>query len=117
MTAASDMHCLPAQGKIESDRGARAGVALDANLARMFLDDAVGDGKPKPRATGLAFFRDGLGREERIVYPLNVLRRNARPGVAYAHADHFTIGSRHGELSTACHRVFRVKKEIQEYLL
>ena len=77
ITAASDMHCLPAQGKIKSECCARAGLALHANLAGVLLDDAVGDGEAQAGAAALAFLRRGLGGEERIVDALNVLRRDA----------------------------------------
>src|SRR5579864_9140083 len=81
MTAASDMHCLPAQWKIQCKRRARARIAFHSNLSRVFLNDAVCHRKSQSSSAVLAFLRCGLGREKWIVNPLNVLRRNARARV------------------------------------
>ena len=62
-------------------------MTLHANLARMFLNDAVGDGKAEAGTAGLAFARRGLGGEEGIVDALDVLGGNARSGVRNAHAN------------------------------
>src|ERR1035441_4467553 len=61
--ATSDMECLPdrQQWKIQGGGGAFARAALHADVARVFLDDAVGDRKPKTGAAILAFGGRGLG--------------------------------------------------------
>src|SRR5437879_12563292 len=109
MTAASDMHCLPAQGKIKSERRARAGVALDANHARIFLDDAVGYGNPKPGAAALTLLRGCLGREKRAVKVLNMLHCDPRTGVAYAQDDHFTVHCSHAVRPIPTYRLVRIR--------
>src|SRR5882762_7410343 len=76
MTAASDMDGLPGQREIQVERRPLAGATLHANLARVFLDDAVGDGKPEHEDEALAFLRGSLGREEWIVIADNLLGRD-----------------------------------------
>src|SRR6202158_2668816 len=70
--AKSDMDCLPDQREIQGEGGAFARAALHADIARVFLDDAVGDRKSKACAAILAFRRRRLGSEERIVDALDV---------------------------------------------
>src|SRR5579871_4002755 len=91
MTAASDMDCLPAQWEIQCERRARSRIALYANLARMFLDDSVRHREAQPRAAILAFFRSGLGREERIVNSMDVFRSDPRSCVRDPYAHYFAI--------------------------
>src|SRR5579863_10334046 len=86
ITAASDMDGLPAERKIQSKSGARPRRALDANFARVLLNDAVGHGETKARAAVLAFFGRGLGGEERVVNSLNMIGCNPRSCVGNAHA-------------------------------
>src|ERR1700733_209435 len=94
ITAVSDifrlrMNCLPAQGEIQSEGGPGAGLALYSDLSRVFLDDAVGDGKAEPCAASLALTRRSLGGEEGIVNALDVLGRDASAGVGNADAHAF----------------------------
>src|SRR5215470_5051093 len=77
MTAASDIDRLSQQREIEVERRALVGSALDANLARMLLDDAVSNRKAKTSAAFLAILGHVLGCKERIVNSLNVLLRNS----------------------------------------
>ena len=56
---------------------AGADGALDMNLAGVFLDDAVGDGKAQPDAAAVAGPGRGLGGEEGIVDALEVFGSDA----------------------------------------
>src|SRR5271169_6750074 len=122
MTAASDIFCLrrnslPAQGKIQGESRSGPGLALHTNLAGMFLDDAVGDGKTEAGAAGLAFARRSLGGEEGIVNALNVLGSNARSGVGHADADALAVERGHAQRAAARHGVLGVQEQVQEHLL
>src|SRR5271155_2754122 len=122
ITAVSDIFglggdSLPAQREIEGEGGSLPRMAFHANLASMFLDDAVGDGKAQTGAAGLAFAGRSLGGKERIVNALNVLRGNAAPGVGHAHADALTVERGHAQRATARHGVLRVQEQVQEHLL
>src|ERR1035438_632022 len=77
-TAKSDMDCLPRryQWKIQGEGGAFARAALHADIARVFLDDAVGDREPKTGTAVLPFRGRGLGSEKWIVDAVNVFLRN-----------------------------------------
>src|SRR5580692_12370838 len=86
-TSSSDMDCLPDQREIQGEGGAFARAALHANVARVFLDDAVGDREPKTGAAILAFGGCGLGSEKWIVDALNVFLCDTRAGIGDAHAD------------------------------
>src|SRR5690348_3529963 len=66
MTAASDIHGLSCHGELQMKRGALSRVALDANFARVFLDDAVRHRESQAGPAVLAFARSGLGGEERV---------------------------------------------------
>src|SRR5579871_122234 len=91
MTTASDMNCLSAQGKVESEGGAGAGLALDTDLARVFLDDSVGDRQAKACPAALAFFGRCFGREERVVDAVDEFRRDPGTGVGNANTDHVAV--------------------------
>src|SRR5260370_6797816 len=106
MTAASDMHCLPAHRKVQSKRRSRSGIAFDANLAGMFLDDAVSHRESQAGAAVLPLFGRGLRREEWIVNALDVFRRDARPGIGHPHTHHVAVGGRNVQLAAARHGVF-----------
>src|SRR5207302_1191320 len=87
--------CLPAQGEIQGEGRAGAGTALHANLARMFLNDAISDGKTEAGAAGLAFAKRCLGGKEWIVDALAVFGVDARSGVGHADvADLAAAGAR-----------------------
>src|SRR5277367_3714692 len=72
-TSNSDMDCLPDQREIQGEGGAFARAALHADVARVFLDDAVGDRKTKTSAPRLALDGCRLGSEKRVIDPLDVL--------------------------------------------
>src|SRR6266851_8385048 len=93
-TASSDMDDLSDQRKIQGEGGAFARAALHADIARVFLNDAVGDRKSKTGAAILALRGRRLGGEKWIVDALNVFLRNARAGVGDAHADEFAVQRR-----------------------
>src|ERR1700691_6247733 len=101
--ASSDMDCLPDQRKIEGEGGAFARAALHADIARVFLDDAVGDRKPKTGAATLAFRGRSLGSEKRVVDAVNIFLRNTGAGVRHAHADRFPVQCRYVEHPTPGH--------------
>src|SRR5580692_834537 len=122
MTAASDIFCLrgdclPAHGEVQGESGSLARMTLHANLAGMFLDDAVGDGEAQTGAAGLAFARRSLGGKERIVDALNVLGSDAASGVGHRYADTLSIERGHAQCAAARHSVFGVQEQIQEHLL
>src|ERR1035441_4804982 len=89
----SDMDCLPGryQREIQGEGGAFARAALHADIARVFLDDAVGDRESKTGSAILALRGRRLGREKWIVDALNVFFCNARAGVRNAHAYEFAV--------------------------
>src|SRR5690242_20392859 len=108
MTAASDIDCLPAQWEIECERGAGFRITLHANLARMFLNNAVSHRQPQARAPALALSGSRLGREERIVNALDVFGRDSRACVRHPHTHEISIARRYRQLAAARHRIFRV---------
>src|SRR5579864_213830 len=79
ITAASDIDGLPGQGKIQVKRRAFAGPTLHANLARMLLDNAIGNRQAQPCAPLLACLGGCFRGKERIVDAGYVFRRNAAP--------------------------------------
>src|ERR1700687_3186818 len=106
--AASDMDGLPDPREIQGEGGAFARAALHADIARVFLNDAVGDRKSKTGAAILALRGRRLGGEKWIVDALNVFLRNARAGVGDAHADEFAVQRRHVQHSAPGHRVLGI---------
>src|SRR5215471_1343393 len=114
MTAASDIDSLPHQREVEIESCALLGRALDANLASVLLNDAVGDGKPQPGAPALAILRRSLGGEKRVVNALNVLLRNAFSGIGNHHAHTTAVRSGDSQRASVRHGIFGVQKQIQE---
>src|SRR5580698_795684 len=122
MTAVSDIFGLgrdglPAQGEIQSEGGSGAGMTLHANLAGVFLDDAISDRKAQAGAAGLAFARGSLGGKKRIVNALNILGRDAGSGVGHAHADALAVERGHAQRAAARHGIFGIQEQVQEHLL
>src|ERR1700687_4498453 len=115
--ANSDMDFLPDQREIQGEGGSFARAALHADIARMFLNDAVSDRKSKTGAAILALRGRRLGREKWIVDALNVFLRNARAGIGDAHADEFPIQRRYVQDSAPGHRVLGIQEQIQKHLL
>src|ERR1700692_1092375 len=118
-TAKSDMDCLPRryQGKIQGEGGAFAGAALHANMARVFLNDAVGYRKPKTGSAILAVDGRSLSREKWIVDAVNILLFNSRTGVRNANADEVAVRRSYVQHTAARHSVFGIQKQIQKHLL
>src|SRR6266851_1826734 len=110
--AKSDMDCLPDQREIQGEGGAFARAALHADVARVFLDDAVSDRKSKTGPAILPLLGRRLGSEKWIVDALNILLRNARAGIGNAYADEFPVQRCYVQDSTAGHRVLSVQEQI-----
>ena len=80
----------------------------------MLLNNSVADRKAQSRAAPTR----ALGREERVVNPLDVIPADALAGIGNFHR--YTGGSCErldGEPSAGWHRVLGVQDQIQEYLL
>src|SRR5271168_3553798 len=107
------------QRKIQGEGCAFAWAALHADVASVFLDDAVSDGKAKTGAATLAFGRRVLGREEGIVDALNVFLGDAGAGVRDANTDKFSVQRGYSQHAAAGggHGVLGVQKQIQKHLL
>src|ERR1035441_5285605 len=117
MTAASDMNCLPAQGKVQGKGRPGPRITFYAYFAGMLLDDAVGDRKSQAGATLLTLFGGRLGREEGIVYALDMFGCDARSGVGHSYADHVAIGGGHVQRAASRHGVLGVEEQVEEDLL
>src|SRR5882724_10920072 len=117
MIASSDSDGLLHQREIQIEGGTTAGLAFHSNLPRMLLNNAVGHRQAQARSFTLAFTRRGFGGEEWIVDALDMLLRNARPGVRHDHTYAIAVGCRHPQPSALGHRVPRVQEQVQEDLL
>src|ERR1041385_1108470 len=116
-TAASDIDCL-SHGKFQVERGPRPGLRTHADLACVFLNDAVRYGEAQARATRLPLARDILGGKEGIVNLVDVFRRNARAAVTDVYLHAVTIGRADVQrTSIGRHGVFGVEEQVQEHLL
>ncbi len=87
LTAASGIDCLSNHGKFHDECCALAGLAVDADLAGVFLNDAVGNGKAQPGSAAVPGLGLVLGGEERIVdamecVPARCRCRCRRPSLA-----------------------------------
>src|SRR5579872_7028373 len=116
-TANSDIDNLPYQGEFKMKRRALSRMAFHPDLARVLLDDAVSHRETQPGAPGLAFARGVLGGEKWIVNLVDVLGRDARAGIAYAHPNRCAVGGGDAQGSASGHGVFGVQEEIQKDLL
>src|ERR1039458_4524727 len=99
---------------------AGADGALDVNLAGVFLDDAVGDGKAQPDAAAVAGPRRGFGGEEGIVDALEMLRSDAAAGVCYlrGHGAWVTVDQRcYAQVASAGHCFLGIQQQIEKDLL
>src|SRR5579864_550875 len=115
--AASDIDGLPGQRKIQIKRGSFSRAAFHADLAGMFLDNAVGHREPQSGSALLTCFRSGLRGEERIVNSRDMLRGNAAAGVGYAYRHSGAIRGRHAQSSTCRHGILRIQEQVKENLL
>src|ERR1700733_1538060 len=107
------MDGLSNEWEVQSEGGTGARTAFHANLAGMFLDNPVGNGKAEASAARLAFARRSLGSEEGIINALNVLGCDARSRIGDAYADALAIQRRHAQRAATRHRVFRIQKQVQ----
>src|ERR1035438_1592657 len=96
---------------------AGADRALDMNLARVFLNDAIGDRQTKPCAAPVSGLGSGLGGEERVIDAFQVLRRNAGTGVAHLGLDVAVDQGGHAQLAATGHRFLGVQQQVEKNLL
>src|SRR5437016_364518 len=115
--ASSDIDSLPGHWEIQVKRSSFAGAALDANLSRMFLDNAVSNRKAQTCTAALAFPGGCLRGEERIVDALNVLLGNTGAGVGNDDTDALPIRSGNPEGAAIWHRVLGIQEQVEEDLL
>ena len=83
----------------------------------MLLNNAVGYGQAQSRTSRLAFTRRGLGSEEWIVNPMNMLLRNSGSSIRNHHAHAVAIRGRNAQRSAMAHRVLRIQEQVQKHLL
>src|ERR1700760_3890973 len=74
---ASDMGGFPCHRKFEVESGAVANLALNLDLARMFLNNAVAHCQPQSRAPALPLAHGQFRSKEGVVDTLHVFQRNA----------------------------------------
>jgi hypothetical protein len=91
MTAASDIDRLSYHREVNEKSGALLGRTFNPNLARMLLNNSVGDRKAKASAAFLPFRDSALGGEERIVNAMDMLLRDSRSAVGNNNADSIAI--------------------------
>src|SRR5258706_16379748 len=117
-TPASDMECLPAKREFEMECGALADGALDANLTRVFLQNAVGDGEAETGAAISAVARGVLGGKKRIVDAGDVFLRNAGAGVRDGDMHGLAVGGGDAQsAAAACHGVLCIQEQVEENLV
>src|SRR5450432_3763267 len=116
-TAASDIDCL-SHGKLQLELGSLARLGVHADLACMLLNDSVGDGQAQARATRLALTRGVFGGEERVINPVDVLRRDAAAAVTDVDLHGITVDCGDAQRPTlARHGVLSVEEQVQKHLL
>src|SRR5437588_10557974 len=94
-TARSDMDGLPCQREVQVKGGSLPGLALDPDLSRMLLDDAVRDAQSKAGSPVLTASRRCFGREEWVVDSGDMFLRNPAPRLRHHHADARSVYRRH----------------------
>src|SRR5271165_2755257 len=118
LSAVSGIDHLAQHGELHGECGALAGRAIDANLARMLLDDAVGHGQAQPCASAVpALGLLVLGGEEWIVDAVNVFLSDAATGVGHGDAHVVSVARGDGEGSAGGHGILGIQEEIEEHLL
>src|SRR6476646_5754965 len=116
-TAALDIDCL-SHWKFQLELCSLARLRVHADLACMLLNNSVCDGKAKARAAGLTFARNVFGGEERVINPVDVLRRDSGAAVTDVHLNAVSVGRADVQRAAlARHGVFGVEEEVQEHLL
>ena len=73
--------------------GALPRPAVDCDLPGVLGDDPVGDRQPESSATRLSRFGCSLSSKKWIVNLIDMLRRNARTGIAYSYFHRRAVGS------------------------
>src|SRR5436305_571743 len=117
-TATSDIYSLSYHWKFKMKRGATARIAFHGNFSGMFLNDAVGHGKTQPGTARLAGARRALGGKERVINPLDVLRRDSRAGISHAYTHAGTVGGLYVQRAAGPgHSVPGIEKEVEKDLL
>src|SRR5260370_12629635 len=104
-------------GKAEPERGAVTGAALDRDRASVLVKNAMADGK-SGSGTG------GRGPEARFKDARQVVRSNARPGVADDDFDavarralrRSAVDATNREPSAARHEAKRIEREVEQHL-
>src|SRR6266849_4305934 len=104
-------------GKAEPERGAVTGAALDRDRASVLFKNAMADGESE---SGTA----GPGAESRFKDARQVVRRNARPGVADDDFDavarralrRSAVDAANREPSAARHEAKRIEREVEQHL-
>src|SRR5258705_7799486 len=117
MTAASDIHSLLHERKIEVKSRAVVGRTLHTDLAGVLLDDPVGYGKSQPGAAFLAIGRRGFCGEEWIVNALYMFLRNSAAGIGHPHTYSVPVGCHNPQRTSLRHRILRIQEQIEEHLL
>src|SRR5512146_791567 len=116
-TSTSDIDRLSNHWKFHVKLCALSRLALHANLSRVLLDDAVSNREAKARAAAITLLRTVLSREERIVDPVNMFRRDTFAGIAYSDVHGAAVAGRDAKRATFRHRIPRVQEQVQKYLL
>src|SRR6185437_2822687 len=116
-SSTSGMYRSPHQGKLKVEGSAGAYGAFHADFAGMLLDDSIGDGKAQTRAAPVARPGGGLGGEERIVDPLQVLRGNAAARIRHRSFHTPVSQGGHAQPPTGGHCILGVQKQVYKYLL
>src|SRR5579872_5675425 len=117
MTAASDMHSLLHQRKVQVERRAFTGTALHSDFSRVLLNNSITHRQSQARAFALPFARRRFGGEKRVINTLDVFLRDSASCVGDGDADAHAIRSRNPQLAAARHGIARVQKQVQEHLL
>src|SRR5208337_2795364 len=108
-----DTDAFPDCWEFDMERSSSTGGRSYVDLAGMFLDDPVAHAETETGSPA-----SGLRREERIKNPMDVLAGNSVTGIHYFNFHAAVVrGGTHFQHSAERHRIARVQKEIQKYLL
>src|SRR5690348_13452309 len=116
-TARSDMDSLPCQREVQVEGGSLPGFALDPDLSRMLLDDAVGDAQTETSAAVLTVSRRRFSGKEGIVNTGDVLLSDAAPRIRNHDANSRSVQGGDAQGSALGHCVLRVEEQVEKYLL
>src|ERR1700692_2394547 len=104
-TATSGIDRLSHHGKLHNECRAATRRAIDANLAGMCLDDAVGHRQSQACAAAVSCLGLVLGGEKRIVNAMNMFLRNSGAGVGHRHLHVMAVGGADHQRATGGHRI------------